>query len=217
MTDDAARRFFDAIAGRYDREYALPTGESRARLERVLGHLPPAPARVLDLGVGTGRELTTLLDAGYQPTGVDLSSEMLARCGRRARPVPLVLADFWEPLPFDSGSFDAAVALHGTLAHPPGAGDLARLAEELARVVRPGGAFVAEVPSPTWLDRVGTDVRVQRSGGSSATYSDPVTGASIAMRLLASGEWVAVMGASWTTTVDPIGQGELLVAAVRAR
>jgi SAM-dependent methyltransferase len=217
MTDDAARRFFDAIAGRYEREYSLPTGESRARLERLRSRLPAPPARVLDLGVGTGRELTAMLDAGYQPTGVDVSEVMLERCRRRARPVPLLLADFWEPLPFDGSSFDAAIALHGTLAHPPEEGSLARLARELARVVCPGGTFVAEVPSPAWLDRAASDPRVRRTGPETATYSDPVTGAAIAMRLLSETAWAAAMGASWTTSVEPIGEAEWLVAAVRAR
>lgn len=76
MTRDAAA-FFDAIAGRYERAYALTTAASRARMARVLGVLPAAPAQVLDLGVGTGRELTALLDAGHAPTGLDASRAML--------------------------------------------------------------------------------------------------------------------------------------------
>ena len=52
--------FFDAIAGRYERAYSLPSDESRRRLRGVLATLPASPARVLDLGVGTGRELSRL-------------------------------------------------------------------------------------------------------------------------------------------------------------
>jgi SAM-dependent methyltransferase len=214
MKGDAARRFFDAIAGRYEREYSLPADQSRARLERVRRNLPSPPARLLDLGVGTGRELTALLDAGYQPTGVDVSERMLERCGRRARPVPLVLCDFWGPLPFEDASFDAAIALHGTLAHPPDDASVARLARELARVVRPGGAFVAEVPAPAWIDRASADARVRRTGSSTATYVDPVTGARIEARLLSDDAWKAALGPSWTTRVEPIGEAEWLVAAV---
>src|SRR3984957_11121203 len=132
MKGEAARRFFDAIAGRYEREYSLPAGESRARLERVRRELPAPPARLLDLGVGTGRELTALLDAGHAPTGLDASQAMLERCARRARPVPLVRAIFWvAPLPFAHAACDAVLALHGTLAHPPEDGAMARLAREL--------------------------------------------------------------------------------------
>src|SRR5581483_1711734 len=142
--------------------------ETRRRFARLLPALPPAPARVLDLGVGTGRELTLLLDAGYAPTGLDASAAMLARCARRSRPVPLVEADFWQPLPFPAASFEAAIALHGTLAHPPdGSSSLARLAAELARVLAAGGCFVAEAPAPAWLARLealpSPDARVQRT------------------------------------------------------
>jgi SAM-dependent methyltransferase len=212
-----ARRFFDSIAGRYEREYSLPSDESRSRMERVRKELPEPPARVLDLGVGTGRELTALLDAGYEPVGVDVSEAMLERCRRRARPVPLVRSDFWLPLPFPHESFDAALALHGTLAHPPDEKAIARLAGELARVVRPGGAFVAEVPSPAWLDRAASDARVRRTGPETATYADPATGACIETRLLSDAAWVAALGPSWTARVERIGAGEWLVVAVRAR
>jgi SAM-dependent methyltransferase len=217
MTEASARRFFDAIAGRYERAYGLPAEESRARLQRVRGVLPPPPARVLDLGVGTGRELTCLLDAGYEPTGVDVSPAMLERCARRARPVPLVEADFWGPLPFEDGAFDAAIALHGTLAHPPDDGAVPRLGRELARVVRAGGALVVEVPAPAWLERAAGDPRVVRTGPGTATYEDPATGARIETRLLSDSAWVAALAPAWSARVEPIGDAEWLVAAVRAR
>jgi SAM-dependent methyltransferase len=212
-----ARAFFDAIAGRYERSYAPSAEESRARMTRVLAELPPAPARVLDLGVGTGRELSALLDAGHEPTGVDVSAEMLARCARRARPVALVEADFWAPLPFPDASFDAAVALHGTLAHPPAEASLPALAAELARVVRAGGALVIEVPAPAWLDGSGHDERLRRTGPASAVYVDPATGATIETRLLSHDEWQAALAPGWTARVDAQREVEWLVVARRAR
>jgi SAM-dependent methyltransferase len=212
-----ARRFFDAIAGRYERAYGLSGAESRARMERVLRELPPAPARVLDLGVGPGRELTSLLDAGHEPTGVDVSPAMLERCARRSRPVPLVEADFWAPLPFGDRTFDAAVALHGTLAHPPDGEAIGRLARELSRVLCPGATWVIEVPSPAWLDRSAGDERVRRTGPSSALYEDPATGATIEARLLSDAEWTAALGPPWDTRVQPAGDAEWLVVARLAR
>jgi SAM-dependent methyltransferase len=120
-------------------------------MARVLAELP-RKARVLDLGVGTGRELPALLDAGHYVVGLDVSPEMLALCAKRARPIPLFEGDLWEPLPWDARSFDAVIALHGTLAHPPADGAHARLAKEVARVLRPRGVFVAEVPDAAWLE-----------------------------------------------------------------
>jgi SAM-dependent methyltransferase len=216
----ASHAFFDAIAGRYERAYSLPAARSRARMARLIEILPPAPARVLDLGVGTGRELAALLDAGHLPTGLDASQAMLERCARRSRPVPLVHADFWEPLPFADAAFEAVVALHGTLAHP--ADDLAipRLARELARVTRPEATFVAEIPSPAWLDRLDAiepqaDRRARRTGPRTCVYEDLVTGAWIEARLLDDGEWSAALAPDWRASIESIDELEWLVVAYR--
>jgi SAM-dependent methyltransferase len=216
-----AERFFDAVAGRYERRYALPAVESRRRLARVLDELPAAPARVLDLGVGTGRELAALLDAGHAPTGLDVSRAMLERCARRSRPVPLVRADFWGPLPFAEGAFDAAVALHGTLAHAPDDGAVGRLARELARVVRPRGRWIVEAPSPAWLDRLAAlpashDERLRRTGPRTCLYEDLTVGASIEARVLSDDEWRAALSPWWQARVERLGDLEWLVIAERA-
>jgi SAM-dependent methyltransferase len=222
-TSTASGRFFEAIAGRYDRVYGLPPDQSRARMARVVRELPPPPARILDLGVGTGRELPALIDAGHAPTGLDSSPAMLARCARRSRPVPLVQADFWQPLPFLDGAFDAAVALHGTLAHAPDRATLAGLAREVARVVREGGVWVVEVPAPLWLERLdaaplgpGVGPLARRTGPGRGVYIDPVVGAEIGILVLSADEWRAALGQHWAARVEPLGEVEWLVVATRA-
>jgi SAM-dependent methyltransferase len=214
-----ARRFFDAIASRYDRAYALDARTSRARMERVLRELSPA-SRVLDLGVGTGRELSALQDAGHDPVGLDFSTEMLARCDRRARRVPLVQADFWARLPFDAASFDAALALHGTLAHPPRVDAVDALAVELARVLRPGGVFVAEVPARAWLDALpahaaeGEERRVRRLGDDRCLYEDLVAGVSIEAWIPGDDAWRDVFRrAGMTAVVEALDEAEAIVVA----
>ncbi len=221
MTNSDAARFFDAIAGRYDREYGLPAGESRRRMAHVLRELPAPPSRVLDLGVGTGRELSALLDAGHVVTGVDFSLAMIERCSRRARPIPVVHADFWQtPLPFGDASFDAVIALHGTLAHPPDDAAIRRLAHDLARVVRAGGVFVAEVPSPEWLDRLGarpgrSDRLIRRTGARTCVYEDRIVGASIEARLLDEAEWHAALGPKWQARIERLDEIEWIVVGQR--
>ena len=214
-----ARRFFDAIARRYDRAYALPREASKARMARVLGELPPR-ARVLDLGVGTGRELPALLDAGHAPTGLDFSAEMLALCNRRGRAVPLVEASFWEPLPFADASFDAVIALHGTLAHPRDTSALARLGQEIARVLVPGGVLVAEVPAPAWLDSLdaaqGADRTVRRIAPDLCVYEDTVAGVSIEARVIDDAGWARAL-APLAVRVEPLGPVERLVVGRRTR
>jgi SAM-dependent methyltransferase len=216
----SAEAFFDAIAGRYERSYALPSEESRRRMTRVLAELPREPARVLDLGVGTGRELSALLDAGHQPVGLDVSRAMLNRCSLRARPVPLVQADFWAPLPFESDAFDAAIALHGSLAHPPDDRALRRLLQELARVVRAGGVFLAEAPSPAWLERLEGatslgDRRVRRTGPESCVYEDLVTGRSIEATFWGESAWHAALAPDWEPRGVASDELEVFVVARR--
>ncbi len=222
MDDDPSRRFFEAIAPRYDRVYAMPRDASRARMARVL-ELLPTRARVLDLGVGTGRALSALLDAGHAPTGLDFSERMLALCSRRGRPVPTVLASFWEPLPFPDASFDAALALHGTLAHPPDDGALARLGAELGRVLAPGGVFVAEMPSLAWLDGLGLaegrddERRARKLGPGRFEVEDGATGARIRAELVADDAWALHLGLRFVVRVEASGPEDRLVVGHRMR
>lgn len=206
--ETGARAFFDAIARRYDRDYALEGRLSRARLARVLGELR-GRRRVLVLGIGTGRELPALLDAGHEPTGIDLSPAMIAECNKRSRTVPIVRADFWEPLPFPDASFDAAIALHGTLAHPPREGALGALAAELARVLARGGVLVAEVPAAEGLAAMGVTV----TGPRTFLHEDPASGLAIAGVALARDEWRDALAPALDARVEAMGDLEHLVVA----
>ncbi len=211
--------FFEAIARRYDRAYALGAAATKERMARVLAALPPPPAGVLDLGVGTGRELGALQDAGYAPTGVDASEAMLAICARRARPVPLARADLWEALPFADASFDACIALHGTLAHPPSRDAYAGLAREVARVVRAGGAFVAEMPSRDWLARI--DVvpsetgRVAKTGEDTCVHEDDALGFAVEVVVPSDEAWRAFLAPHFHVEVTPLGASEILIVGRR--
>jgi SAM-dependent methyltransferase len=211
--------FFETIARRYDRVYGLDARATRERMVRVVELLPAAPARVLDLGVGTGRELGALQDAGYEVTGLDMSPAMLALCARRARPVPLVQADLWGPLPFPDASFDAAVALHGTLAHPRGGAAAAytSLARELGRVVRLGGVVVAEVPSNEWLRRTEVveagDARIVRTASDRLLHEDRAAGIAIEAVVPTDEEWRAAFEPEFDVSVEALGEAERRVVA----
>ena len=197
-----ARRFFDAIASRYDRVFARDSRELRDHLARVLAALPKTPCDVLDLGVGTGAELPALLDAGHRVVGVDLSDEMLALCNKRARPIRCLRADFWQPLPFADESFDAVIALFGSLAHAPGADALPRLAREVARVLRDDGVFFTEVPTAAWA-------------AAHPTFEDEKTGASIAITAFPAETWREAFADFSVTATEREGELEL-VARLRS-
>jgi hypothetical protein len=103
---------------------------------------------------------------------------------------------------------------------------MGRLASEVARVVRPGGVWVIEVPAPAWLDHVerllaaghGTgreEARVVRTGARTCRYDDLVVGASIEARVLDAAEWRSALGDRWVVEVEPLGAVEWLVVARR--
>lgn len=186
-------RFFDAIAPHYDRSYARNALDLRERLETA--KLPSG--HVLDLGIGTGRELAWLLDAGHTVTGVELSEQMIRQCNQRARKVPIVHADFYAPLPFPDAVFDSAIALFGSLAHPPDPNAHTRLAAELARVLKPGGVLVAEMPAPAWDGRV---------------HEDEASHARIVVRAPSEDEWRKAF-ASWALHFEPVSDQEIRIRA----
>ena len=101
--------------------------------------------RLLDLGCGPCGPLTFLIaTTRCQGTGVELSPSALQVGRRRATELGIesLLSvqehDLNEPLPFDSGSFDAIVSLDVVLhLH-----DRARLFKEVARLLANGGRFL---------------------------------------------------------------------------
>ncbi len=99
---------------------------------RLLGD---GPGRLLDVGCGGGVHTAAFAARGWSVTGVDVSAAQLELA--RARGVEVVEADAAE-LPFAEASFDAAVSM---FTHTD-VGDFAAALREVARVVRPGGAFV---------------------------------------------------------------------------
>jgi len=204
--------FFDAIAERYDRDYARTRDELRESVARALA-LIPRTGRILDLGVGTGCELPMLLDAGHEVVGLDISKAMLALCERRSRPVRVILGDLWQRLPFDDASFDAVLALFGTLSHAPSAEARAELPFEVARVLRPGGVFVAEVPTSAWLDHGGAEgfTGVQRLGSGEGRFVDRRSTKSVALSLLSADEWQKLFSAALTVRVEGDAGGEIVI------
>lgn len=142
----SAERFYDALAPAYDRDYAYPpsvTQRQAAGIARLV-----RPGRLLDLGCGTGRMLGPLSKLGFAPVGLDVSAAMLGQARGKQTSVPLVRADMTSALPFGNESFNAVICLHATVIHLTQAGQLAALAAQVLRVLRPGGWLVAEFPHP---------------------------------------------------------------------
>jgi SAM-dependent methyltransferase len=116
----------------------------RAMCDRLHGNGQGARPRILDLGCGTGRNLTELARIG-DAVGLDLEFRALEFCRQRGlRSVTQACA---ERLPFQDETFEAVTALD-LLEHLD---DDVAGAREVFRVLRPGGHFLAFVPAYHWL------------------------------------------------------------------
>lgn len=114
---------------------------------RLTDHLPGGPARILDAGCGTGGLMRRLqpLHPAWQWTGVDIAREACELA--RQRTTAEVIEGALESLPFAAGHFDAVVSAD-VLYH---IGDDQAALAELARVLRPGGWLIVNVPAYPWL------------------------------------------------------------------
>jgi SAM-dependent methyltransferase len=96
-----------------------------------------APRRVLDIGCGTGETAERLAtELGAEVVAADQSGRMVELA--RERGLDARVADI-QALPFLDGEFDCVVA-GWVLYHVP---DRPRAIAEVARVLRPGGRFIA--------------------------------------------------------------------------
>lgn len=162
MTKDAVRAYYATFA---EREWQRLTNSDDGAIEYLLTcamlerHLPRT-GRMLDLGGGPGRYTIWLAQRGYQVVLADLSPTLLAIAQAQVAQAQLtdqveaiVEADACDLSHWPNASFDAVVCL-GPFYHLPDPRDRERAADELVRVLRPGGvAFIALMPRYTLLRR----------------------------------------------------------------
>jgi len=136
---DANRRFYDAVAERYEeldgRRSAKLAAWLRDRLAELRRRAPGG--RLLDLGAGRGLVARCAEGLFDVRVGLDVSARVLA-AGRAAYDLAVV-GDAGR-LPFADASFDAVVCfavLHHLYAFDG-------LAAEMARVLAPGGVFYSD-------------------------------------------------------------------------
>jgi SAM-dependent methyltransferase len=181
MSTQETREMWDAQAATFDDEpdHGLADPATRAAWrDLLLEHLPAAPARVADLGCGTGSLSVLLAEQGYDVHGVDLAGEMVARARMKAEAAG-VAATFTEgdaaapPLP--AGAFDAVLSRHVLWALPDPAAGLARWCDLLA----PGGRLV--LVEGFWFTGAGlsardTEALVRAAGRTAVVHplTDPV-------------------------------------------
>jgi phosphatidylethanolamine/phosphatidyl-N-methylethanolamine N-methyltransferase len=134
---DAVRTAYRRQAAFYDAAFGRVSRTARLCAIKAINALPGTS--VLEVGVGTGLALP-LYDPAKRVTGIDLSSDMLARARARVAAenlahVEQLLEQDAEATDFPDASFDIAASMFvaSVVPHPRA------LLAELRRVVRPGG------------------------------------------------------------------------------
>jgi len=128
-----------------DRKYENET-EHRT-LCRLLDRLPQPLNRVLDLGGGFGRLSPAYLPRCHQAILFDYAQHLLDEAKRQyGEAMSYVQGNVYE-LPFDEGYIDCVVCVR-VLHHIV---DQEKFFNEVARVIKPGGNFIIEVPNKRHL------------------------------------------------------------------
>ncbi|NPC96580.1 class I SAM-dependent methyltransferase [Nocardioides sp. zg-DK7169] len=135
-----SREHWDREAATFDDEadHGLADPAVRAAWRALLlGVLPPAPARVVDLGCGTGTLTRLLTDEGYVVDGLDLSPEMVRRARAKVPEARFTVGDAADP-PLEPAAYDVVLGRHVLWALPDPAAAFAAWAGLLV----PGGVAV---------------------------------------------------------------------------
>ena len=145
-------------------------------IEQVIGRSTLQPGEhVLDVGTGTGAvalSAASLVGAAGLVTGIDISAEMLSLARARAEATNQSNLTFAEgsaeKIPGEGASFDAVLASLSLMYVI----NRAAAARECARVLRPGGRFVAAV----WAGPEECDIVLLQSAAGRFAPPPPVAG-----------------------------------------
>jgi ubiquinone/menaquinone biosynthesis C-methylase UbiE len=158
---DQIREWWDDDADAYDAApgHALSDPVEAAAWRTVLlSLLPPAPARVLDVGAGTGSMSLLAAEMGHVVTALDLSQGMLERAERKASErglrIDFVVGPAEEP---PLGSFDVVMARHLLWTLPKPAEALTawrRAVRDDGRMVLFEGSWAGEGPWAQAMDAI---------------------------------------------------------------
>jgi SAM-dependent methyltransferase len=134
------QELWDREADVFDEEpdHGLADPRTRAAWRDVLlDALPAAPARIADLGCGTGTLTRLLSDEGYAVDGLDFSPAMIQRARAKVPDARFVIGDAAEP-GLEPAEYDAVLTRHVLWAMP----DPEAAVASWARLLAPGGILV---------------------------------------------------------------------------
>jgi SAM-dependent methyltransferase len=175
MMETSTPQTYTLLARYYDQFFTFHLEWYRQARRQLLGEILPRVRVACDLACGTGTTALELARRGIKVYGVDLSPTMCRlarakarRAGANVTIIPGDMRTFRLPEPIDliTCEFDA-------LNHVPRKSDLARVANAVARALRPGGSFYFDVnnrlafqkiwPGMGWFEKPGV-VMLLRGG-----------------------------------------------------
>jgi ubiquinone/menaquinone biosynthesis C-methylase UbiE len=102
---------------------------------------PKPPARIIDLGVGSGRTTAPLQEMGYTVIGIEFCEDLVAFANRELPHVNIVQGDA-RRLDYENDSFDAAIFSWNGIDYMYPLLERFQVLREVKRIVKPGGIFL---------------------------------------------------------------------------
>lgn len=178
-----ATTYGSSFADVYDDWY--PADATTEAVVATVGRLAGDRARVLELGVGTGRLALALAGVGHRVVGVDSSPEMLDRLADKQHGaagsdrVTAVLADLADPSAWPAGPFDVVLGAFNFICNLADDAAQQRVFRCAAAALAPGGWCCIESFLPGPLDERRRDLTVREVTAERvvliATDTDPTT------------------------------------------
>ena len=145
----------------------------------LLDSFAPEPGRLIDLGCGTGRHVAHFAGRGFEVTGLDLSEYMLRIASDRIEKAGLraefIQRDMRDLADLPDGGYDYATCMFSTLGMVAGSAARRGIAEQVHRILKPGGRFFVHAHNRwhRWycIDRV---IWLVRNAASAAFTDDEI-------------------------------------------
>ena len=132
---------FGTAADRYD--WHTPPHHYQDDHAFVLSRLPARPARILDVGCGTGVFLEKALGAGFDARGIDAAPEMVAVASSRIGNDRVKAARMQE-LP-ETEIYDGIVSLSWSFNYVNSFSEAGEVLSRFYKILRPGGQLILQI------------------------------------------------------------------------
>jgi ubiquinone/menaquinone biosynthesis C-methylase UbiE len=147
VTHNPVEQMYDADSEREWQRLVRHRTEFGVTLRALAEYLPPAPAKILDVGGGSGRYAIALTKQGYDVTLLDLSQNNLALAEQKAASAGVEIAQMVHGNALDLAGFTAksfdAVLMLGPLYHLLLESERLRAVQEALRALKVDGRIFA--------------------------------------------------------------------------